>query len=75
MPPSEVDIYPEKAHHALTYGAGQGKEYTKEAFLADRAEYYSILGCDEMGVPTRKILEKYGLGFTIRDLEKAGAWS
>jgi aldehyde:ferredoxin oxidoreductase len=75
MPPSEADIYPEKAHHALTYGAGKGKQYTREAFLADRAQYYAVLGYDEKGIPTKETLNKYGLEFTIKELEKAGAWS
>ncbi len=75
MPPSEADVYPEKAHHELTYGAGKGKEYSKEAFLADRAQYYSLLGCDEKGIPTIETLKKHGLEFTIEELEKAGAWS
>jgi aldehyde:ferredoxin oxidoreductase len=74
MPPSEADVYPEKAHHPLTYGAGKGKEYAKEVFLADRAQYYSIIGCDEKGVPTKETLKKYGLEFAIKALEKEGAW-
>jgi len=75
MPPSNADIYPEKAHHALTYGKGKDKEYTRETFLADRAQYYSSLGFDERGVPTKETLKKHGLDFTIQELEKAGAWS
>ncbi len=75
MPPSDADIYPEKAHHALTYGVGKGKEYARETFLADRAQYYSTLGFDEQGVPTKETLKKHGLQFTIAELEKAGAWN
>jgi len=75
MPPSEADIYPEKAYRLLTYGASKGKEYRREAFLADRAKYYSNVGCDERGVPTKETLKKYGLEFMIKELEKAGAWS
>ncbi len=75
MPPIEADVYPEKAHHALTYGEGKGKEYTKETFLSDRMQYYNLLGCDEKGVPTKETLKKFGLDFTINELEKAGAWS
>jgi aldehyde:ferredoxin oxidoreductase len=75
MPPSKADVYPEKAHHALTYGTGKGKEYTREAFLADRAQYYSILGCDERGIPTEETLKKYGLEFVIKAFEKEGVWS
>jgi len=75
MPPIEADIYPEKAHRKLTYGASKDKEYTKETFLADRAQYYSMLGYDERGVPTKETLKKYGLEFTIKELEKAGAWN
>jgi aldehyde:ferredoxin oxidoreductase len=74
MPPSEADVYPEKAHHTLTYGAGKGKKYAKEEFLADRAQYYSILGCDERGVPSRETLKKYGLEFAVKALEKQDAW-
>lgn len=74
MPPSEADVYPEKAHHRLTYGASKGKEYPREVFLADRAKYYETVGCDEKGIPKRETLKKYGLDFTIRELEKAGAW-
>jgi len=74
MPPSEADTYPEKAHHRLTYGASKGKEYKKEEFLADRAKYYNGMGYDERGVPTKETLKKYGLEFTIKELEKAGAW-
>jgi aldehyde:ferredoxin oxidoreductase len=75
MPPSEADVYSEKAHHALTYGTGKGKEYTKEAFLADRAQYYSILGCDEKGIPTAETLKKYGLEFVVKAFEEKGVWS
>jgi len=74
MPPSEADTYPEKAHHRLTYGASKGKEYTREAFLADRARYYNTMGCDEKGIPSKETLRKRGLEFTIKELEKAGAW-
>lgn len=75
MPPIEADIYPDKAFHRLTYGASSGKEYTREAFREDRARYYRSNGCDERGVPTRETLRKYGLEFTIKELEKAGAWA
>jgi len=75
MPPCDADIYPEKAHHKLTYGKGKGKEYSKETFVEDRAEYYSAMGLDERGVPTKETLRERGLEFTIKELEKAGAWS
>jgi len=74
MPPSEADVYPEKAHRLLTYGASKGKEYQRETFLADRLKYYSNVGCDERGVPTEETLKKFGLEFAIKELEKAGAW-
>lgn len=75
LPPSDADVYPEQAHRKLTYGAGKGKEYAKRTFLEDRAQYYSILGCDEKGIPTKETLKKRGLTFTIKELEKADSWS
>jgi len=75
MPPSNADIYPEKAFHTLTYGKGKDKQYTKDTFLADRTEYYSSLGFDEKGIPTKETLKKRGLEFAIKELEKTGAWS
>jgi aldehyde:ferredoxin oxidoreductase len=76
MPPSEADVYPEKVHtRVLTYGAAKGKTYPKEAFLADRSRYYTSIGCDEKGVPTKETLKRMGLEFAINELEKAGAWS
>jgi len=75
MPPSEADVYPEKAHsRVLTYGTAKGKAYPREVFLADRANYYKSMGCDERGVPLRETLKSLGLDFAIRDLEKVGAW-
>jgi aldehyde:ferredoxin oxidoreductase len=75
MPPSKADVYPEKAYHPLTYGKGKDKQYTKDTFLADRAEHYSSLGFDEKGIPTKETLKKRGLEFTIEELERTGTWS
>jgi hypothetical protein len=45
-----------------------------EEWLDGRLRWYEDHGCDERGVPTTETLKKLGLEFTIRELEKAGAW-
>ncbi len=74
MPPSEADILPNKAFKKFTYGSAKGEQMTKEDWLSGRLQWYKDHGCDERGVPTKDTLRKLELEFTIKELEKAGAW-
>lgn len=64
MVPERDDVLPARVHEdALTQGPDAGAVYSREDFLRDRAEWYTVRGCDEKGIPTKQTLEDLQLGF------------
>jgi aldehyde:ferredoxin oxidoreductase len=74
MPPSKADVLPKKAFKKFTYGTAEGEQMTVNDWLNGRLQWYKNHGCDERGIPTKETLRNLGLGFTIHEMEKAGAW-
>ncbi len=64
MVPERDDVLPARVHEdVLTQGPQAGMVYARADFLRDRAEWYSVRGCDAAGYPTRQTLDELGLGF------------
>ena len=56
------DVLPERfSEEALPDGPAEGQIMTKDTLEKAKAEYYSLRGWDEKGVPTKEKLRSLGL--------------
>ena len=60
--PVKDDENPPRFYEPLPSGPFKGKTTDRALVHQKRATYFETLGWDERGIPTKKTLEKYGLG-------------
>jgi len=60
--PIKDDENPPRFYEPLPSGPFKGKTTDRALVHQKRATYFETLGWDERGIPTKKTLEKYGLG-------------
>lgn len=64
------DILPRRLmEEPIQAGLSKGAVFSKDQLEQLRAEYYTLSGYDQNGVPTRQHLENLGIGYVVNDIK------